>query len=272
VSDPIRAETAERVLERLGFAARPPNTLEGLNALYGAWCRGVPFDNVRKRIALLTRDPAPLPGAYAEEFLQAWLRHGTGGTCWPSSNGLFALFDWCGFDVRRIAGSMHDVGDANHGSVVARIEGTDFMVDSSMHTDAAFPLRRGEETRLGDPLHPVRVEPVGDSFRVHWALPASEAPSFVCRLLDDPVDHVFYLERYDVTRTPDRSPFNLSLYARRDQDGVVLSYLGRTRFRKTAEGVEPEELEPDDLARSLVEELRLSEEIVAELRKHDGLE
>lgn len=271
MGDLIRPGTAELVLERLGFAAAPPITLEGLNDLYAAWCRGVPFDNVRKRIALVTEDSTPLPGGHAEEFFQAWLRHGTGGTCWPSSNGLFALFDGCGFDVQRVAGSMMDSSEPNHGSVVARIEREAFVVDSSMHTAAAFPLRRGVETRLEDPLHPIRVEPTPDSFLVHWAQPASQTPDFVCRLVDDLVDHAFYLERYELTRSADGSPFNRFLYARRDLDGVVLAYVGRTRFRKTLEEVEAQELEPEALARSLVEELGLSEEIVADLRKHDAL-
>lgn len=272
MTDPIRPATAERVLERLGFSAPPPPTLDGLNALYRAWGRSVSFDNVRKLVALASGSRGPLPGARAEEFLEAWLRHGTGGTCWPSSNGLFALVAHCGFDARRISGAMQNADWPNHGSVVARIEGTDYLVDSSMLTDVALPLRPGEAFEREDPLHPIRVEPLAGSFRIHWSVHAAREPSFVCRLLDDPVDHAFYLERYEITRAAGKSPFNTALFASRNTPDAVFGYMGRSRFRKTAAEVEKRELGRDALARSLVEELGLSEEIVSELAKHGALD
>ena len=265
MSDPLQSDTVERVLQRFGFTAPPPLSLAGLNQLYRAWGRAVPFDNVRKRIALVTKDPAPLPGGHAEEFLQAWLRHGTGGTCWPSSNGLFAIVTGCGFDARRIAGSMRDTGERNHGSVIVRIEGSDFLVDSAVLTEAVIPLQPGEHLRIEDTLHPVVIEPVEDSFRLQFAFGFSEEANFPCRLLDDPVDHAFYLARYEITRAPDQSPFNKALYACRNTDGAVVAYLGRTRFWKRAGGVEKGELDDDALTRSLIEDLGLSEEIVAKL-------
>lgn len=265
MDDRIQPDTAERVLERLGFAAPPPPTLEGLNALYRAWGRAVPFDNVRKRLVLVTRDAGELPGGHAEEFLQEWLRNGTGGTCWPSSNGLFAILRWSGFEARRIAGSMRDLGEPNHGSVVVRIDGCDFLVDSSMLTETVLPLRHGERLRIEDALHPVMVEPVDGTFRIQFALGFVEEANFPCRLLHDPVDHTFYLARYEITRAPDKSPFNQALYAYRNTDGAVLSYLGRTRFWKRPGEIKKEELDEAALAQSLVEELGLSEEIVAKL-------
>jgi len=42
----------------------------------------VPFDNVRKLIHVKSGKAGPLPGGTAEDFFTAWLRHGTGGTCW----------------------------------------------------------------------------------------------------------------------------------------------------------------------------------------------
>jgi arylamine N-acetyltransferase len=269
VSDPLKPETAERVLERLGVRV-PPVDLDGLNAVYGAWCRAVPFDNVRKLIALREEDPGPLPGGRAEDFHRNLLEHGTGGTCWPSSNGLFALLDFCGFDARRISASMQDAGPHNHGSVAVRVDGEDWLADSSMHTDRVFRIRRGEAHEVHNPLHPIRVEPVEGTLRIHWALTMAEG-TMPCRLLDDPVDHAFYLERYELTRAPDRSPFNQRLYARRNAEGAVLSYIGRTRFWKRPEGIESAEFRPEALADSLVTELGLSEEIVERLRALGGL-
>src|SRR5438477_9902750 len=98
----------ERVLERFGIRSAPAPDHVGLHTIYAAWCTHVPFDNVRKMIALRTDDTGPLPGGDAEDFLATWLAHGTGGTCWPSSNALFALVDALGFDARRVTGSMGD--------------------------------------------------------------------------------------------------------------------------------------------------------------------
>jgi len=39
-------DVLEQVLSRLGLAERPAPTLDGLQRLYAAWCRKVPFDNV----------------------------------------------------------------------------------------------------------------------------------------------------------------------------------------------------------------------------------
>jgi N-hydroxyarylamine O-acetyltransferase len=103
-------ELRDRVLDRLGFPAAPSRDLEGLRALYGAWCASVPFDNTRKMIALRTAGGDPLPGGDARDFFESFLAHGTGGTCWPTSNALFELLRSAGFEARRVAGSMRDTG------------------------------------------------------------------------------------------------------------------------------------------------------------------
>jgi N-hydroxyarylamine O-acetyltransferase len=264
LSEPLR----DRVLERLGFGAPPEPTLAGLNRLYRAWCQSVPFDNVRKRIALLREEPGPLPAGGAEDFLLGWLRHGTGGTCWPSSNALYATIRACGFAARRVSGSMFEDGSENHGTVKVHLDGDVFLADTGMITDRVFPLRRGEKFERDDPLHPIRVEPVGDSFRIRFAFPQSTG-TMPCRLVNDPVDHGLYLERYEWSRKT--SPFNRNLYAVRNAGDSVLSFLGRNRFWKTGDGVSQTELDEDGLAEALVGDLGLSREIVEELRAHGGL-
>ncbi|MGH2901482.1 MAG: arylamine N-acetyltransferase [Solirubrobacteraceae bacterium] len=258
----------ERVLARLGFTDEPGIHRAGLEQLYAAWCFAVPFDNVRKRIALLEATPGPLPGGLPDDFLASWLEHGTGGTCWPSSNGLHALLRACGFDVRRISASMFDRDDHNHGSLVVRLAGEEVMVDSSMLNGTPIPLRRGVEAKLADPVHPIRVEPVEASFRIHWGMSQSH-DTMPCRLMDDPVDEAFYLDRYEISRG--YSVFNNALYARRNFPGRLVSFVGRMRHEKTATGVASRELTLDELRKTLVEELGLSEVIVARLVACGGL-
>jgi N-hydroxyarylamine O-acetyltransferase len=282
LDDALSPAMAEKVLERLGFSGRPAVTFGGLDALYRMWCRGVPFDNVRKRIALASGDRAPLPGGTAEDFFASWLAHGTGGTCWPTSNALYVLLVWCGFAARRISASMHEEGSPNHGSVVVRVDGEDFLVDSSMLTDRVIPLRPGERFEVSDPVHPIVAEPVEElASDIVSSRPSRLAPrprpwriwfgytmspsTMPCRLLEDPVDHAFYLERYEISRQ--LSPFNVALYARRNLEGGLVSFLGRTRFFKSASGIEARELQDDELERALVEELGLSGEMAARMRE-----
>ena len=130
----------EIVLLRLGFQSRPAANLEGLQAVYRAWCTHVPFDNVRKMIALRSGPDRSLPGSYAIPFLEGWLADGTGGTCWPTSNALFELLRSLGFAACRITGSMRDLGIVNHASVKVAVDDRDWLVDSSLLSNVPLPL------------------------------------------------------------------------------------------------------------------------------------
>ena len=57
----LSPDQVETVLERFGLSAHPEPDLEGLTAVYDAWCLRVPFDNARNLIAVRASDPAPLP-------------------------------------------------------------------------------------------------------------------------------------------------------------------------------------------------------------------
>src|SRR5512144_629704 len=116
-SSGLEGALRDRVLARLGFTAPPSADLDGLHAIYRAWCVGVPFDNVRKMIALRADRSPILPGGHAGPFFEDWLATGTGGTCWPTSNALFELLRSLGFDACRAAGAMRDLGIVNHATV-----------------------------------------------------------------------------------------------------------------------------------------------------------
>ena len=258
-----------RAFAKLGFASPPKADLEGLGALYLAWCRNVPFDNVRKRIALARGGAEPLPGGLPEDFLAAYLEHGTGGTCWPSSNGLYSLVTAAGFDARRISASMFDRNDHNHGSILVRLGGRDWMVDSSIESDEPFPIVPGQAHEIASPVHPIRVEPHEKGTLVHWGQSQSTG-TMPCRLMQDPVDQAFYLERYEISRG--YSVFNTQLYARRNFPGKLVTYAARKRFEKTPSGVTSAELSLPELRESLVREMGYSPAIVAELEKTAGFE
>lgn len=257
-------ETIDHIVERLGLEALPEPTAAGLAQVYLAWCRGVPFDNLVKRVHMVSGDAAPLPNGPPAAFFDLYLRHGTGGTCWPSTLALHALLTTLGFDARLGSAAMRDdlVGPVHsHATVIVRVDGGEWWVDSSMLTDAPVPLVRGEASRLDHPLRPVRVEPVGDLWRVHW-WPAAISEEFGCLLLDDDVTVAHCLARYEASR--ELSPFNTHVYATRNvESGAVTIALGQFHERD-ADGVRSGK-PPDGLGRMLVEEFGYSEEIVAQL-------
>ena len=122
--------------------------------------------------------------------------------------------------------------------------------------------------RHDDPVHPIRVEPGDAGTLIHWGM-AQSSDTMPCRLMNDPVDEAFYLERYEISRG--YSVFNNALYARKNLPGRLVSLVGNKRFEKTASGIDSRELAPRELERALVEELGLSEAIVARLRACGGL-
>lgn len=263
---PLPGALRDAVLTRLGFSRTPPLDVDGLAALYRAWCENVPFDNVLKFIALRDAAEAPLPGSEAEDFFAAWLEEGAGGTCWSSSNALFSLLEASGFAARRAAGSMGDLGVPTHGTVKVRLDGQDWLVDSSMHTNAPLPL--AEETFLhDDPLAPVEIEAADESHLIWFWTPTGYLP---CRLLLDLVDLPFYQERYEASR--ERSPFNQRLYARRNAPGEARLLRGNVRTVTTAAGTESRTLTPAEVCQSLREEIGLSEALIERWVRSGGLE
>ncbi len=263
MSDVLDRDLRDRVLARLGLAAAPAATLAGLNEAYRAWCHGVPFDNVRKRIALARGTSGPLPGGHARDFFEAWLSHGTGGTCWPSSQGLFALLASLGFDARRATASMRDMGVPNHATVFVRIDGEDWVADTAMLTNTVFRLRRGESYRVETPPRPLRIEAVEDRWRIWLEFDGRPEP-FPCRILEDPVEHALYLERYEISR--ELSPFNTALYAQRNTRSGRVAFLGSTRIETRLDGSRTAEpLAPEPLRAALTQDIGLSKAILDDL-------
>ena len=263
----ISADLGARVVERLGFASRPTPDLIGLRALYRAWCERVPFDNVLKLIALRTPG-APLPGIDATDFLESWLAHGTGGTCWPSSNALYAVLRWAGFSAQRVSGCMRDLGIVNHASVRVAVEGRDWLVDSSMLTNEPLPLGDAVFDNR-DPVVSVEVERDEGTHLLWFVMPPVPA-AFPCRLKAEPVDHAFYAASYEASR--ERGPFNQRLYARGNQPGRVTLLVGNTRVSKTASGAESRDLSREELCEALTKELGLSTDALERWKRAGALD
>jgi len=265
----LSPDQRDAVLERLGFAAPVEPDRAGLDAVYLAWCRRVPFDNLVKRIDVVA-GTAPFRNDRPEAFFDLWLAHGTGGTCWPSSRALGALLHSVGFTVRLGSASMADdvAGKVHsHGTILAAIDDTLWWVDSSMLTDEPVPLVRGEQTALAHPVRPVRVEPVDDLWRVYWCTGVG-AGEMGCLLLDDDVDGEHYSARYEWSRG--WSPFNTGVYATRNRpDEVITFWAGRRDVMDVHCHTPGTTLDPEKRRAVLVEDFGYSEEIVDALPPDD---
>ncbi|MHC4302981.1 MAG: arylamine N-acetyltransferase [Planctomycetota bacterium] len=228
VSEPLPApRVIERVLEQLGLHERPTVDLAGLNTVYAAWCGSIPFDNVQKRIWFSGDRTTPVTGGDPTEFFANWLAHGTGGTCWPTSGAMYALLKSLGFPARRIAGAMIHTGernpeDAGHGSVLVALDGVDYLVDASILAFEVLPVVAAQRARSGRGIHAIEAVPTETGFDVLWRSGRDrETPvTFRTQPQFDPVDHRFFLEGYERSKTS--SPFNRALYScRRSADSIV---------------------------------------------------
>jgi len=153
----------ERVLAKLGLKNKPTLDLAGLNTLYAAICGNIPFDNIQKRIWFATDRKKPSTGGDPTEFFENWVRHGTGGTCWPANGGMYALARAVGFPARRIAGSVIIPGypaGANHGSVLVKLDGVEYIFDLVLGGFKVLPLAPGRRASTGGSIHSVEVAPL----------------------------------------------------------------------------------------------------------------
>jgi len=265
----LSLDLVERVLTRLGLHQRPTLDLDGLNFLYGAFSGHIPFDNVQKRIWFAGPQSAPLPGGDPNEFFNNFLKHGTGGTCWPINGALYALLRAVGFEACRIVGSVVVDGypqGANHGSVVVTLDGTRYLVDAWMASFFVLPLVPGLRTSTGDGIHDIRAVPTGEGFEIisypgfdrDHPLPFRPEPEY------DPVDYNFFLTRADRTRTV--GFFNDALFICRHFPEYILTLGRKNRIRVTANGnLTKSEVGRAERRRSLIAEFGLSEEIVEAL-------
>ena len=164
----LKTELVERILDRLGLSSRPEVSLAGLADLYGAWCRRVPFDNIRKLIHVRAGNPATLPGDAPNEFFEAWLAHGTGATCWAGNGALCDLLAALGFDARRAAATMMVAPGIppNHGSVVVHFDEDRYVTDASILFVEPLPIREG--ARVAHPAWGVDARFVDDAFTIRW--------------------------------------------------------------------------------------------------------
>jgi N-hydroxyarylamine O-acetyltransferase len=264
-TEPMLApDIIERVMTRLGLRREEPS-LDRLREVYAAWCATIPFDNVRKLIHVRSQNEGPLPSYTPEDYFRGFLKYGTGGTCWAGAGAMHAFLKALGFDVERGIGTMLHAPHAtpNHGTVLAKIGGKKYLVDSSMIFAEPLLLDESNATGIKHPAWGVQCCRKDGKWHIAWR-PLHKTDGFECRI-----------ERFDVTwpefqtmheATRGWSPFNFEVSARRNRGNEVVGvgFGNAVRLRKDG-GADRTPAVYKERCRILVEEVGLSEEIVAQL-------
>jgi N-hydroxyarylamine O-acetyltransferase len=264
LSHSLSPEVVEAVLAKLGFSSTPDATLESLQKIYARWCDNIPFCNARKLIALREGKPGPFPGDSAEDFFAAWVKHGTGGTCWAGNGALCTLLQDIGFNARRGIGTMMVAPGLppNHGTVVVNFGGQDYLVDASiLHGD---PLLLHEDESIVDhPAWGVKCRPVDDTWVIGWR-PQLRPEGLDCHINSLDISAEQFSDFHEGTRG--WSPFNYELSIRANRKGGVVgvAFGKRVDFTQSGELMQTP-LEGEARMRLLVDVLGYSEEIAAQI-------
>ncbi len=258
-------ELLEKVLIRLGLTGPIEPTLEGLGIVYAAWCRNVPFDNIRKIIHLREGNSGPFPGSTPGDFWESWLRFGTGATCWGGAGALHALLSALGFRALRGVATMLAAPDLppNHGTVAVEIGRDRYLVDASMLHGEPLPLRTDGETRIRHSARGLSCSVRDGRWHISWR-PLHKPEGFECRLerfgATGPEFHEFH------QKTRGWSPFNYEVYARANRGDRVVGLAFGKAVRFDSDGsVDQHPTSDADRRRILIEEIGISEELVERL-------
>ena len=269
-SGPLDPALVERVLEKLGLAAPPGADLAGLTALYGAWCRAVPFDNVQKRIALAAGSLDPLPGDDAADFFERWLGEGTGGTCWAGNGALCELLLALGFPARRGLATMLVAPGLppNHGTVTVGFDEERYLVDASILHEEPLRLARDATTRVGPDAWATEARFEDAAFVIRWR--PLHLDELDCRIDVLQVEEAEFSKQHEATRA--WSPFNYQLSARIQREtGPVGAALGEAAGITRERGRWQRPFGSEERLRFLVEVLGIREATAARLPADEAL-
>jgi len=253
------------ILTKLALDAAPPPTLAGLASVYAAWTQAVPFDNTRKLLHIVSGDASPLPGDTPDEFFEAWLRWGTGGTCWAANGALCSLLCALGFDAARGVATMMAAPNLppNHGTVVVKVEGRRWLLDATLLHEEPLPLEDDRDTAIHHPSRGVRCERREGKWYVRWR-PLNLPDGLDCRIDKLSATRAEFSERHEATRG--WSPFNYEVNVRRNVGGRVVGLASGHHVEIDAAGVFTRTpIDDKGRRRVLVEQLGIHPEIVARL-------
>jgi N-hydroxyarylamine O-acetyltransferase len=205
-SSTLSADQIECILAKFGLSDYPEADENGLQALYHAWCRKVPFDNTLWRLYLASDCSGAMPGETAKDFFDSWLKFGTGGICYPSAGALHALLTHLGFNVCPILSWMPDL---MHSSLAVECDGTTYYVDQAVPHSEPIALDQAAKTEPSSPGWGMRV--FFESARWHYRWMAFRQPEV------QEMGCVFAPWQYSKPMGRETLEQNLELYSRKKE-------------------------------------------------------
>lgn len=256
MSEP-RLTNLKQYLQRLGFEAPPPPTLETLRELQWRHTGAFTFEN----LATVTGAPVLIDLASIE---QKFLHGGRGGYCYELNHLFFALLLELGFDVRAISGRV--VMNQPEGTWTARTHRLSLVTLDGVRyvTDVGFggmvptaPLMLDTEAEQATPHEPYRIEKQPDGYMLRANVGGEWRPMYLFDLQrQEDID--FTIGNWYVSTHP-QSPFANRLMVARTGDGWrrTLNNGSFAIHRIGAESERRDVIDVDELIELLLQEFDL---------------
>lgn len=256
MSEP-RLTNLKRYLQRLGFEAPPPPTLETLRELQWRHTGALTFEN----LATVTGAPVLIDLASIEQKV---LHGGRGGCCYELNHLFFALLLELGFDVRAISGRV--VMNQPEGTWTARTHRLSLVTLDGVRyvTDVGFggmvptaPLMLDTEAEQATPHEPYRIEKQPDGYMLRANVGGEWRPMYLFDLQrQEDID--FTIGNWYVSTHP-QSPFANRLMVARTGDGWrrTLNNGSFAIHRIGAESERRDVIDVDELIELLLQEFDL---------------
>jgi N-hydroxyarylamine O-acetyltransferase len=256
----------EAAIVRLDLAWPVPHTLEGLQGVYRAWCRGIGCDSVGLALRSVPSSLDDTVGFPAENYFRRWLAFGVGDLCFANAEALVTLLRHLKYRAVRVIGSMGP--NARHGSVVVTLDGESYLVDPTFLAEQPLLLRNGERTTAGE--GPLRIWANGDG-TVKWPLPQGRI-EVVFKIEEVGCDFRTFQEHEEEVLPGAVHPrsrmsrlarmYKDRLFIRRNVDGGTRTYDNGKVVVKTGRHLQVRKVHREEFARLLTSEFGIAAEIV----------
>lgn len=137
-------------------------TLRYLNRLIPAYVHRVPWESVSRIIKRHTTPETKDCPRWPEEFWNAAIQYGYGGTCFESSLAFFTLLKFLGYEGYL---TVNDMGTtrACHAAIVILIKGHKYLVDITIPVHSAVLINPRKITRRWTQLANYTIRPVQEN-------------------------------------------------------------------------------------------------------------
>jgi arylamine N-acetyltransferase len=173
----------EEVLDYLGCPIHAPS-LRYLNRLIHAYIRKVPWESVSRIVKCQTTVKMENRPRYPEEFWQAAIQDGFGGTCFESGLAFYSLLTELGYEGYL---TVNDMGTARacHAAIVVWLHGQKYLVDITIPLHCAVRFDAQKSTRRRITFHSYEIRPTRENF--YEVIRSSHPRRIVFTLVDLPV-------------------------------------------------------------------------------------